>query len=190
MYAPAEPGQRTPVASWEHPFEMLRACHERVQRMLNLLGKLQAHVVRNGVDEQAQQAARDVMRYFDQAAPLHHEDEEIHVFPAAQRLGNSDVIAAVHHLHAEHHGMEAAWQQLRVDLQTLLDLPPSAPLPPAWQTVEQVQHFRSLYGEHIRIEEELVYPLVEAGLTPESTEAMGREMSARRGAGVPAAAPF
>lgn len=183
MYAPAEPGQRTPVASWDHPFEMLRACHERVQRMLSLLGKLQAHVVRNGVDEQAQQAARDVMRYFDQAAPLHHEDEELHVFPAALSMGDADATAGVKRLQADHHGMEAAWRQLRVDLQALLDLPPSAPLTRAWQTAERVQNFSALYSDHIRIEEDLIYPAVEAGLTPESAERMGCEMAGRRGAG-------
>lgn len=183
MYAPAEPGQRAPIASWEHPFEMLRACHERVQRMLSLLGKLQAHVVGNGVDAQAQQAARDVMRYFDQAAPLHHEDEELHIFPAALNIGGADALAAINRLQADHRGMEAAWHQLRADLQALLDRPPSAPLPRVWQTAEQVQKFSDLYCDHIRIEEDLVYPLVETGLARGSAERMGREMAARRGAG-------
>ena len=70
MFVPSEPGQHRAVASWEQPFDMLRACHDRVHRMLTLLGKLQAHVVVHGVDAQANQAARDVMRYFDQAAQL------------------------------------------------------------------------------------------------------------------------
>lgn len=60
---------------------MLEACHERVQRTLGLLGRLREHVRKQGVDNDARQAARDVLRYFDIAAPLHHQDEELHVFP-------------------------------------------------------------------------------------------------------------
>ena len=50
---------------------------------------------------------------------------------------------------------------------------PTPLLPHAWQTVKQVRNFSTLYTDHIRIEQELVYPLVEAGLTPESAENMG-----------------
>ena len=69
-----QPGQHAAGVGFEQPFEMLTACHERVHRMLRLLGKLREHLATRGHDEQAAQAARDVMRYFDQAAPLHHED--------------------------------------------------------------------------------------------------------------------
>ncbi|RZI95944.1 MAG: hemerythrin domain-containing protein, partial [Rubrivivax sp.] len=75
------PGHRAPAAGFEAPFEMLGACHERVERMLALLARLQQHVLARGWDESVASAARDVMRYFDLAAPLHHEDEERHVFP-------------------------------------------------------------------------------------------------------------
>jgi Hemerythrin HHE cation binding domain len=60
---------------------MLATCHERVRRMLTLQAKLQQQLLDQGCDEPARQAARDVMRYFDIAAPLHHQDEELHVFP-------------------------------------------------------------------------------------------------------------
>jgi hemerythrin-like domain-containing protein len=189
MFAPTEPGQHRLVASWEQPFDMLRACHERVHRMLTLLGKLQAHVVVHGVDAQATQAAMDVMRYFDQAAPLHHQDEELHIFPAAHRSGNSDAIAAVIRLGVEHQTMEADWRHLRAELQALLAEETSSPLPPAWQTDQLVQAFCARYAEHIRVEEQLVYPCVESGLAAQDAETMGREMAARRGAR-PAPAAF
>ena len=181
MHLPTEPGLRTVLASWEQPFEMLRACHQRVQRMLALLGNLQAHVVTHGVNEQATQAAQDVMRYFDQAAPLHHQDEELHVFPAAHRSGDPDAIAAVKRLGVEHQTMEAEWRRLRLELQALLADKSPAPLPPAWQTDQLVRDFCARYTEHMRIEEHIVYPCVEVGLTPQDAEHMGREMGARRG---------
>lgn len=184
MHVPSEPGQHRASASWEQPFDMLRACHERVHRMLTLLGKLQAHVVAHGVDAQATQAARDVMRYFDLAAPLHHQDEELHVFPAAHRSGDPHAIAAVIRLGVEHQTMEADWRQLRSELQALLADKAPNPLPPAWQTDQLVQTFCTRYAEHIRVEERIVYPCVESSLAPNDAEAMGREMASRRGAGL------
>ena len=181
MHIPTEPGLRTALATWEQPFEMLRACHERVQRMLTLLGKLQTHVAQHGVDDQATQAAHDVMRYFDQAAPLHHQDEELHVFPAVQRSANAHAIAAVNQLSLEHQTMEADWRQLRLELQALLAAhPPPAALPATWQTDERVRAFCARYTAHIQIEEQIVYPAVEIGLSPEDAQCMGREMAARR----------
>ncbi len=84
-----------PAAGFEQPFEMLEACHERVQRMLALLGRLREHLASHGADEQARQAARDVMRYFDQAAPEHHRDEELHVFPPLLAQNDPKVAAVV-----------------------------------------------------------------------------------------------
>ena len=185
MHLPSEPGQHQAAATWEQPFDMLRACHARVNRMLTLLGKLQAHVVVHGVDAQATQAAKDVMRYFDQAAPLHHQDEELHIFPAAHRSGDAHAIAAVIRLGVEHQTMEADWRHLRTELQALLAENAPNPLPPAWQTDQLVQTFCARYAEHIRIEEHIVYPCVESHLQPQDAETMGREMAARRGAGLP-----
>ena len=75
------PGFGAPAAGLDAPFEMLAACHDRVVRMLALQARLRQHLQDKGCDEPARQAARDVMRYFDLAAPLHHQDEELHVFP-------------------------------------------------------------------------------------------------------------
>ena len=183
MFVPSEPGQQGAAVSWEQPFDMLRACHGRVHRMLALLGKLQAHVVVHGVDAQATQAAQDVMRYFDLAAPLHHQDEELHIFPAAHRSGDPRAIAAVIRLGVEHQTMEADWRHLRAELQALLVQDAPQHVPPAWQTDQLVQSFCTRYEEHIRIEEHIVYPCVERILTPHDALTMGGEMAARRGAG-------
>ena len=51
-----------PAVGFEQPFEMLVACHERVNRMLTLLSRLREHMSSHGADDNARQAARDVMR--------------------------------------------------------------------------------------------------------------------------------
>ena len=115
------PGFNAPAVGFEQPFEMLQACHERVQRMLSLLQRLQDYLHDKPCDDMARQAARDVLRYFDIAAPLHHEDEELHVFPPLLAQGSPMVVALVQQLQADHAAMAADWAQARVPLQALAE---------------------------------------------------------------------
>jgi hemerythrin-like domain-containing protein len=101
----------SPSAGFDQPFDMLAGCHERVDRMLRLLRRLRTHLRDVGCDESARQAARDVMRYFDQAAPVHHEDEERHVFPALSAAGlHAEMVDRLRREHAE---MAARWPAVR-----------------------------------------------------------------------------
>lgn len=165
-----------PAVGFEAPFEMLEACHQRVHRMLDLLERLSAHLSTHGADESARQAARDVMRYFDQAGPAHHEDEERHVLP---RLRAAQHGALAERLHADHEAMARAWAQVRADLQAVAG--------GAWQRAAQPaadgrwEAFAVLYREHIRAEEDEAYPAARDGLDATAEQAMGREMAARRG---------
>lgn len=168
------------TATFEEPFDMLHACHERVHRMLALLARLREHLRTHGADDQAQQAARDVVRYFDQAAPNHHQDEELHVFPPLLAQGNAEVAAAVERLRADHRQMETAWPKARAVLQRVSE---GQGEPPGAADDAALDVFAGLYGEHIQIEEGLVYPAAQSLLDDATTEAMGREMMRRRGVG-------
>ena len=166
------------AAGFEQPFEMLEACHERVHRMLALLARLREHLDTHGADLQAQQAARDVMRYFDQAAPLHHQDEELHVFPRLLAQGTPEVAAVVRRLQEDHRAMEAGWRAAREVLARVagggavaLEAPDQAAL----------AAFAALYGDHIAAEEGIAYPAAQALLEPRALEAMSEDMMRRRG---------
>lgn len=176
----ALPGLRTPGAGFDQPFEMLAACHERVVRTLDLLQRLQAHVAENGVDDSARQAARDVLRYFDVAAPLHHADEELHVFPPLLQPGvDAATQAVVRQLQQDHRDMAACWAQAREPLQALADgelLIISIADRALWE------RFAALYAQHLIHEDQRVYPAAQALLADATQQAMGQEMAARRGA--------
>ncbi|GMV46946.1 MAG: hypothetical protein AMXMBFR66_23440 [Pseudomonadota bacterium] len=167
---------RAPGAGFEQPFEMLGACHERVERMLVLLERLAQHLPVHGADAQAADAARDVMRYFDQAAPLHHEDEELHVFPTLRASGRPEAAALAARLHADHERMAAAWAALRA---TLLGITQGQW--PAGAAFDAVAPFAAGYRAHIRAEEGEAYPDAAADIVGAARDAMGKEMAARRG---------
>jgi hemerythrin-like domain-containing protein len=170
------PFQPTPSSGFAQPFEMLMSCHERVQRMLRLLQRLRAHLATMGCDEQAQQAARDVMHYFDVAAPAHHEDEERHVFPPLLAAGSC--VEIVQRLQREHGEMAALWPQARAVLQRVADGAWQGFVPDEDLTLE---HYMRLYDWHVAAENELVYPAAAARLDAAAQAAMGEEMARRRG---------
>ncbi len=169
----------SPAAGFDEPFELLLACHGRVQRMLDLLGRLGVHLARHGCDGPARQAAQDVTRYFDLAGPAHHEDEERHVFPPLLRDGDAHLLVVVRQLQRDHVAMGLQWAAVRADLQDVVEgrWQPGTAVPARWGA------FAELYAGHIRLEDERVYPAARGRLDAAQQAAMGREMAQRRGAG-------
>lgn len=174
------PGHRAPASGFEAPFEMLAACHERVERMLGLLQRLRAHLHTHGRDTDASTAARDVMRYFDQAAPLHHQDEELHVFPLTLASGNTRVKEATEQLMRDHREMETLWPKVRTLLQAVADT--AQPWQPWGQDADALlDSFANLYERHLRDEDGIVYPDASANIATEALQAMSQDMMERRG---------
>jgi hemerythrin-like domain-containing protein len=165
-----------PASGFDQPFEMLSACHERVQRTLALLLRLGEHLHRHGADTQAASAAQAVMRYFDVAGPAHHDDEERHVLPWLAAHGRS---ALAERLHVDHERMAADWAGVRAALAEVAagrwDRDAAATTLAGWEA------FARFYAAHIEAEETQAYPPAAAAFDPAARDAMGREMAARRG---------
>jgi hemerythrin-like domain-containing protein len=164
--------------SFEEPFEMLHACHERMERMLALLGKLRSHMRASGADEEARQAARDVMRYFDKAAPQHHRDEELHVFPMLIGMQDEQLIRLVARLQLDHQEMASRWVSARSLLEEV-EMGARSRFNEADDTV--LDEFANQYAEHLKVEEDLAYPKASEAMDDERLKAMSRDMMARRG---------
>ena len=171
------PGMHGPAAGFDQPFELLAGCHDRVRRTLSRLQRLVEHVARHGADTVARDAARDVLRYFDIAAPAHHEDEERHVLPLLDASADPALAAAARRLRSDHATIRAAWQNLRpVLLQVAEGVGDQG-----GALAAAAQAFVEAHDGHLELEDELVFPAA-ARLHPDPA-AMGREMARRRGAG-------
>ena len=183
----ALPGTTSPAAGFDAPFEMLAGCHERVRRTLALLQRLVGHLGRQGVDAQARDAARDVCRYFDLAAPQHHEDEERHVIPRLLASDDPRLREAARTMQADHLRMHAAWSALGERLRQLhaaADGPMAAEAHAA--LASSAAAFAALYDSHIPLEDGLAFPAARAALDGTALAAMGAEMALRRGVHNPA----
>jgi len=172
------------AASFDHPLEILHACHGKIQRQLDTLQKLAAYLPVHGCDRQAQQAAQSILRYFDTAGQFHHQDEEENLFPALLAMTVPDEVQVktlIERLLAEHAVMFAAWGEVRAVLVRIAE-GIETPLPD-----RLVENLTVSYTKHIDREETELLPLAARLLSQQQLIQLGQCMAERRGANYPAA---
>ncbi|MDD4911031.1 MAG: hemerythrin domain-containing protein [Sideroxydans sp.] len=165
----------TAAPTFDDPLEMLRACHGRIEAQCVTLTRLGEHLSKQGCDEQAVQAARAILHYFDTAGQHHHQDEERDLFPRLIATHDQTVTALITRLLQEHQRMEAAWNNLRPLLQAIAEDHQTA------LDKHVAQHFIDVYATHIETENGTLLPLAQTLLNAEQLQAIGRNMASRRG---------
>jgi hemerythrin-like domain-containing protein len=165
-------------ASFNNPLAMLHACHGKILAQCATLRKLSGHLASNGCDLQAQQAAQNILRYFDTSGQFHHQDEEENLFPTLRLCagaGKPGVDALLDGLLSDHVVMAAAWSKLR----SVLLLLAKGELEPLDDTL--LDKFITSYTNHIELEERDLLPLAARLLSPQQTAEIGKHMAERRG---------
>ena len=174
---PVQIGQAEP--GFEDPIGLRVACHRRIERFLAVM--IDVAIRRSGstLTETDRSAMETALRYFRDAAPHHTADEEYGLFPALAQA-DGQVVRELPDLEHDHRRAERlhstvdelglAWlrddalneSNIR-DLQSALD------------------DLAALYREHIRTEEERVFPEAHRTLSQQDLEKIGRDMASRRG---------
>jgi hemerythrin-like domain-containing protein len=170
---------RTPAAGFDQPLALWHACHVRVLRMVGLIERLRDHLQRNPVDDTAQTTATSIRRYFNEAAPRHHEDEEQDIFPRLRARLPTDaaepLARAMTVLQDEHESLGALWFTLDAALAEIEQ----------GRTAEldevTVLLFVSGYRRHCEVEDTAISSALERHLTADDLKEIGRSMAARRG---------
>ncbi len=164
---------QAPAPGFDDPIALLLACHDKVRHFASLAPRIAQHLAEHGADLEAAQAATNVLRYFERAAPLHHADEEDDLFPALRQLGELELNHSLDTLQAEHALLNALWLAVRpwLDAVTRQQWLPS----PA-----ELGDFAQRYPAHADQEEALVYGAA-SKLSAETLQRLGAAMSQRRG---------
>ncbi len=171
---------------FDQPIAVLKHCHERIRKQLTTLGKLLEHLdspsAPHRADQQARQAAQAVIKYFDQAAHLHHEDEEQNLLPmlVATASGADAALLAqlVPQIAADHTAMDAIWQDLHEQLKGIEE-------GKAVLSDTLVASFVDRYARHMEIEETQVAPMAMRLFSPAQMAELGAAMQMRRGISAP-----
>ncbi|WP_373974217.1 hemerythrin domain-containing protein [Chitinibacter sp. SCUT-21] len=165
----------TESVTFDTPVAMLMACHERVRHYAALTETLVQHVAQHGADAAAIAGAQSILRYFDVAAPLHHQDEDEDLFPALLQVGSPELKQTIAAIMAEHAELSALWSQVRAALLSLVAGNDNE------LTAELAHQFAERYRAHARREDVDIYPYAKALLDVAHLQALGRKMAARRG---------
>ena len=171
-------------AGFDEPLTALSACHRRIEKQLATLSRLQKHLTRHVCDDEAVTAAGGILRYFLEAAPNHHADEESDLFPRVLRAAQATADHArafelVSRLLVEHRDMEALWERLREALASL------TPGEIGKLDLDLCKDFAREYAGHIDREDNQLLPLATRVLKPDELEALGNAMAKRRGLPLP-----
>ena len=160
------------VASWNEPIEMLYACHSKVKRFCRQLTILPDYLAKNGCNQAVKNDVQQILNYFNQSAPLHHDDEEKDFFPLLVKYV-PEAQKDIDELERQHVTLHDSWTKLSEQLQALLkDERENI-------DVALINHFVSSYDKHIALEE----PLFELGkqhLSESELREIGEIMSTRR----------
>ncbi len=166
----------------DDPMALLQACHDKVRHFSTLIQRLRTHVDTHGADAQARDAAVAVRRYFTLTAPLHHEDEDVDLYPALRALGDAALVAHIDALSAEHAPLSDLWRGVQPWLDALAQGQlPAGPAP-------DVDAFAQRHRAHAQAEERDLYPHADR-LDAATRLRLAAAMSARRAAPQATAAP-
>jgi len=167
-----------PAPDFDQPVAVLKHCHGRIRKQLATLEKLLTHLPEHGADEQARQAAQAVLKYFDKAAHLHHDDEEQDLIPMLHAVAQGEDAATLQALAPtilqDHKDMDAMWQDLHEQL-TLIAGGSSTQL-----SASTVQRFSQRYLSHMEREESTMAPMAVRLFSPEQMAQLGQAMRRRR----------
>lgn len=168
---------------FDQPIAVLKHCHGRIRKQLATLGKLADHLPAHGADEQARQAASAVLNYFNKAAHLHHEDEELDLIPTLRAVATGEdaatLDALVPSILQDHQEMDALWNALKPQLDVI------AEGSGATLSADNVERFTGRYTAHMEREESVIAPMALRLFSPEQMARLGQAMQARRGIGEP-----
>lgn len=162
----------TRSVTFAEPIDMLFACHGKVRRFCEQVKLLPAYIAENGCNKIVLQTIQQISQYFNVAAPLHHEDEELDYFPLLLQYA-PEARANIDELQRQHESLHTNWTALAEEFDKLRNDADHKP------DVEILNRFTAGYDVHLALEE----PLFELGrekVPQEKLAEIGNNMAARR----------
>jgi hemerythrin-like domain-containing protein len=163
------------------PTGLLSDCHRRIVMFIDTLNAV-ADVIDRPATEEVRRALESALPYFSQAAPKHTADEEESLFPRLRQIPNPEVTSAfakLQELEEEHrwaNPLHTEVEQLGVKYLSEGSLSRHE----ADRSRAVMRDLRSMYEKHIRLEDNVIFPLAARLLTEQDKSVIAEEMAGRR----------
>lgn len=163
------------------PTGLLSDCHRRIEMFLGSLQRV-AQVIDSPLTTDAHNALDAALRYFREAAPKHTKDEEESLFPRLRQIHHPEVESALSTLNAlerDHRHADVLHAEVHTLGRRCLETGHLLPQEAA-RFRQAVDDLASIYGQHIRIEDNIVFPAAQRALSGSQKSAIASEMASRR----------
>lgn len=168
-----------PDSGFDDPIGMLKDCHRRIEHFLNILFQVCRRAQGRALSGEERDAVKAALHYFQQSGPRHNEDEEKSVFPRLRAKETTAPAEDVQRLEAEH--TEAAHYHDEVERHYAKWIAQGElGTDDTHRLLQRTGQLQNLYAEHIRIEEEVVFPRAAKLFDGPMLDAIGEEFKARR----------
>lgn len=176
---PVQIGAKT--HSFSDPTALLSDCHRRIEMFLGTLEQI-AVEVEHPLSDDSRRALKSALRYFREAAPKHTADEEDSVFPRLRQSGDAEMKTALTTLEAlerDHRRADSLHAQVDVLGKRCLQQGRLSPTE-ARHFREAVAELASIYKDHIRVEDDQIFPIAARLLSQADKAIIADEMAHRR----------
>ena len=168
-----------PDSGFDDPLGMLTDCHRRIEHFLDILCRVAERASGRALSDEESAAVRASLEYFRKGGQRHNADEEESLFPrlrAAAQEADFSEIAGLEGDHRDgnqlHEAVEKLYEKwLQGGALALADQD---------KILSLIQHLKRLYEEHIRMEEQLVFPRAAKLLNRQTIAEIGQEFRKRR----------
>ncbi len=167
--------------SFSDPTGLLSDCHRRIEMFLATLERL-AVVIDRPPASDTRAALEAALRYFRESAPKHTADEEESLFPRLRQMHLPDIERAIERLEPlEHDHILAGSLHAEVEELGQRYLAAGSLESTGVETFRKaVAALVAIYKEHIKIEDDVVFPLAARFLSSAARASIAAEMADRR----------
>ena len=168
-----------PDSGFDDPIGMLTDCHRRIEHFLNILCVVAERAHGRALRREETGAVEAAIHYFRVGGKRHNADEEESLFPRLRLNGGASALDNLESLENDHQTAD----RLHTAAETLyekwistgsLNEEESAGLRSCAHSLQQI------YKEHIRLEEQVVFPMAAQLLDQDAVRTIGDEFRLRR----------
>jgi hemerythrin-like domain-containing protein len=168
-----------PDSGFDDPIGMLTDCHRRIEHFLDILCVVAHRAAGRAMTGEESVAVQASLQYFRTGGQRHNADEEESLFPRLRASAGSDEISDIHGLVSDHEDAKRLHEAVE-RLYEKWQVTPALELKDQDELLSLTQRLKRLYTEHIRLEEQVVFPRAAKLLSHAAITAIGQEFRARR----------
>jgi hemerythrin-like domain-containing protein len=168
-----------PDSGFDDPIGMLKDCHRRIEHFLDILFLVAERAYARALTGEERSAVQAALQYFHVGGERHNADEEESLFPRLRDESSARSREEIARLEGDHR--RAAELHESVDWLFTAWISAGTLEPEDEQRLSsQTRGLKQLYGEHIKVEEEIVFPHAAQMLDSRTIAAIGQEFRSRR----------